>query len=93
MLGKFSFAVVLGLTAVACAPPLDELHAKAASDFNCPPKSGLIDTRTQATPVTLGSSDRMKVQGCGQHGTYHWDAQNHAWIREPEVTTTSATTP
>lgn len=73
-----------GLLAImGCSPPLKELHAQAAKDFECPPATGIIDTRTEAQPVKLGSSQRMKIHGCGHQAIYHWDKDNDVWVREP----------
>ncbi len=92
MFTKLGFGLSFALFAVGCAPPLGELHAKAAQDFGCPPKSGLIDTRTEAKPVNLGSSQRMSIQGCGQKAIYHYDSHNEVWVREPDAASTTTTT-
>jgi hypothetical protein len=92
---KLAFGLSLGVLATGCfslTPPVSELHTQAANDFGCPPKTGLIDTRTEAKPVTLGNTQRMSIQGCGQKAIYHYDSHNKVWVREPDVTTTSATT-
>lgn len=92
---KLGFGVSLGVLVTGCfslTPPLAELHTQAAADFGCPPKSGLIDTRTEAKPVNIGSTQRMNIQGCGQKAIYHYDSANKVWVREPDVTTTGATT-
>lgn len=90
MVRKLGFVLSFALLVTACAPPLRELHAQAAKDFQCPPASGLIDTRTEAKPVTVGSSQRMSIQGCGHKAIYHWDSANGVWVPEPEATTTGA---
>ena len=51
---------------------------------------GLIDTRIDAKPVNLGSTQRMRVQGCGHKATYHYDSANSVWVREPDATPSTA---
>ena len=92
MVRKLGFAFCLALLVPACAPPLRELHAQAAKDFECPPSTGFIDTRTEAKPVNLGSSQRMSIQGCGHKSIYHWDSANSLWVREPDAPTTTSGT-
>jgi hypothetical protein len=84
MFRKLGLFLGFALLVTACAPPLRELHAQAAKDFQCPESHGLIDTRTEAKPVNLGSSQRMSIQGCGHKAIYHWDSANSVWVQEPE---------
>ncbi len=90
---KLGIAVSLVAFSAGChlTPPVAELHDQAAKDFGCPPKSGFIDTRTEAKPVNLGSTQRMSIQGCGQKAIYHYDSHNEVWVREPEAATTTTT--
>jgi hypothetical protein len=92
MFRNLGFFVCLSLLGTACfnlTPPVAELHTQAAKDFECPPKQGLIDTRTEARPVNLGSTQRMTIQGCGHKAIYHYDSANSVWVREPDATTTT----
>ncbi len=89
---KLGFALGLALLVTGCfslTPPVAELHTQAAKDFECPPKSGLIDTRTEARPVNMGSTQRMSIQGCGHKAIYHYDSANSIWVREPDATSAS----
>ena len=96
MFRKFGFALCFGLLGTACfslTPPHSELHTKAAKDFECPPAHGLLDTRTEAKPVNLGSTQRMTIQGCGHKAIYHYDSANKVWVREPDASATRASVP
>ncbi len=90
MFNKLGFGLGFAVLVTACAPPLGELHAKAAKDFECPESHGLIDTRTEAKPVNLGSTQRMSIQGCGHKAIYHYDSANSVWVREPDATPSAA---
>lgn len=85
-LGSGLCFAVLGSACFSLTPPVAELHTQAAKDFECPPKQGLVDTRTEARPVNLGSTQRMTIQGCGHKAIYHYDSANSLWVREPDTT-------
>jgi hypothetical protein len=80
--GFFASFALLGTACMSYAP-LPELHATAQKDFGCPPKSGFIDTRTEAKPVNMGNTNRMSIQGCGHKAIYDWDRQQSVWVKEP----------
>lgn len=93
MVRKFALGLGVALLGTACfslTPPLGELHTQAAKDFECPPSHGLVDTRTEAKPVNLGSTQRMTIQGCGHKAIYHYDSANSVWVREPDATSDAA---